>query len=85
MVNPIVGPFHVLLQIALALARISTMRVLAIKFMRYRAVFIVEVAVSLLFRRPSVLVVLAVYLTAFPRARMGLLVLTIIWISILRP
>ena len=80
-VDPVMGPFHVLLQVALAFARIRAVWVLAIEFVRYRTVFVVEVPVSLLLGWPTVLVVLARWLTAFPGPRMGLLVFTVTRVS----
>ena len=65
-----------LLQVTFAFTRVRAVRVLAVEFVRYRAMFIVEMPVSLLFGWPAMLMVLALWFTAFPWTRMGLLMLT---------
>ena len=74
MVNPLVGPLHVLLQITFPFACVSAVCVLAFELVWYRTMFVVEMPVSFFFGRPPVLVILACWLTTFPWAGMGLLV-----------
>lgn len=65
-VEPVMGPFHMLLEITLAFALIRAVRVLTIELVRDRAMLVVEMPISLLFCRPSMLMVFARWLTAFP-------------------
>lgn len=74
MVNPVMGPLHMLLQIAFPFARVSAVCVLTFEFVRYRTMFVIEMPVSLLFGRPPVFVILACWLTTFPWTGMSLLV-----------
>lgn len=76
MVNPLVGPLHMLLQIAFPFACISAVCVLTFELVRYRTMLVIEMPVSFFFGRPPVFVILACWLTTFPRAGMGLLVFT---------
>ena len=66
-IDPVMGTLHVLLQITFALARVRALRVLTFEFMRYRAMLVVEMSVTLLFGWPPMLMVLARWLAAFPR------------------
>ena len=65
-IDPVVGTLHVLLQVTFALARVGALRVLTFEFVRDGAMLVVEMPVTLLFRRPAMLVVLARWLAAFP-------------------
>ena len=66
-INPVMGTFHVLLQVAFPLARVRALWVLTFEFVRYRAMLVIEMPVTLLFGWPPMLVVLARRLAAFPR------------------
>ena len=67
-----------LLQITFAFTGVRAVWILTVEFVGYRAVFIVEMPVSFLFSRPAMLMVLALWLTAFPWTGMGLLMLAAI-------
>ena len=70
--------FHVLFAIAFALAFIRARVILALKHGRSSGVLVIDMTIALFLRRPSITVVFAVRLATFPRARVGLLVLTTI-------
>ena len=67
------GPLHMLFQVTFAFAGVVAIRVLAVEFMRYRTMFVIEMPVALFLGWPAVFVVFAQGLTTFPGAGMGFL------------
>jgi len=74
-IDPVVGLFHVLLAVGLALGFVRARMEVALEHGRVQRVLVVPMAVQLLFRRPSTDAVLARFDAALERPKVSLVVL----------